>query len=436
MKTTKPGAGLQEPISAQEPLIRRDAAPSRRSQGEAKKEGSSLEAHVVNIKSVFDGAVIGGGVVGLSIALGLAQRGFSVAVIDTGPLTAAIEPANSRVVALNQASQSLLSSLGVWSLIEENALAPYEHMMIWDSSNAAQIEFDCRMIAQDKLGWIVQESMIREALLKRLSDMTTVTLFPSESVKALHEQSGTISIKSETMHWTAKCLFAADGARSICRSLLNVSLTTWPYDQQALVSTVRTSHPHKKTAYQVFNPEGPLAFLPLADPYQCSIVWSTTPDRAKALLALSEEAFNQALTKAFAAQLGDVLESGARFQFPLVMRHVETYVGAHWVFLGDAAHTIHPLAGLGLNLGLADVTGYFDLLDKQSKSGQLLSNRSLQAFQRQRKHAVWQVILLMQGIKMLFSNSLLPVQWLRGVGLRCCNHLPLLKRLFIGYAAG
>ena len=383
----------------------------------------------------YDVAIVGGGIIGLTAALGIAQRGFSVAVIDHGPLSVnANKKSDPRVFAINHASQKLLSSLGVWSSIDAKKLSPYQHMLIWDASSQGSIEFDARMIVKDKLGFIVEESVIRAVLLQALAVVDNITLFPKHTIDQLTQQEKRIQLHSGKYSWTVPLLVAADGANSPCRTLLNVPMTTWPYNQHAVVATVTTELPHNKTAYQVFNPEGPLAFLPLANPQQCSIVWSTTPERAKELLALSEESFNQALTEAFAGRLGAITCCGERYQFPLVMRHVQQYVDENWVLMGDAAHTIHPLAGLGLNLGLADVADWFSVLDKSP--GKLPTKKYRAVYQRSRKNEVWQVILLRQSLKALFGSTLPPVRFLRGFGLKCCDHLSLLKRLGIGYAQG
>ena len=384
----------------------------------------------------FEACVVGGGIVGLATALGMAKRGFQVAVIDSGDLTIVLDKPSSRVYAINHASEQLLTSLGVWPIvsenINENRVSPYLHMLIWDAASRGSIEFDARMIAKDRLGFIIEESVIRMALLQALSQRDKVTFFPRQTVKHINKKGNLLQIFSSETHWTTRFLLAADGANSLCRSLLKVPITTWPYNQHALVATVTTELPHNKTAYQVFNPDGPLAFLPLVNPHQCSIVWSTTKARAKELVTASEEAFNKALTDAFEGKLGAVSLVGERHQFPLVMRHVQQYADDNWVLLGDAAHTIHPLAGLGLNLGLADVADWFSLLDKTP--GQLPLKKQLAAYQRQRKHAVWQVIVLMQSLKTLFASQVSPIRWLRGLGLRCFDKVSLLKRLFIGYA--
>ena len=383
---------------------------------------------------IYDALVIGGGPVGLATAIGIGMRHFSVALIDADLLSVDINKPDSRIFAVNHASQRLLMSLEVWSLIPIDQLSPYQHMSVWDAANAQRIDFDCRMIATDRLGWMIEESVLYGALLTRIAQLKNISIFPKQVIETVDEQVDTICVANSSQSWIGRHLFATDGANSPCRKQLKVPLTTWPYHQDAVVATVVTEHAHQQTAYQIFHPEGPLAFLPLRDPHRCGIVWSTAPAHAKSLLSLSTIEFNQVLTTAFQNKLGSVTHSQGRNHFPLVMRHVEAYVGTHWVLLGDAAHTIHPLAGLGLNVGLADLTAYLELLDQ--KPGQWPSKQQLARFQRQRKYAVWQVITLMQALKELFSTDSLPVRLLRGLGINCCNHVPMVKRLLIKHAAG
>ena len=151
-------------------------------------------------------------------------------------------------------------------------------------------------------------------------------------------------------------------------------------------------------------------------------------------MTLSDESFSEALTDAFTAKLGACEVLGKRHQFPLTMRHTKQYSSSNWLLMGDAAHTIHPLAGLGLNVGLADLSSWLTHLDTNPQHA--WSNKTLGAYQRERKHAVWQTIALMGGLKTLFANPLPPLTVLRGLGLRACNHLSPLKRLFIEHAAG
>jgi 2-polyprenylphenol 6-hydroxylase len=383
----------------------------------------------------FDVVVIGGGVVGLTAALAMALRRFSVAVIDAGQLTTDLGKPDSRVYAINQASQELLQELGVWQLLDKTRTSPYRHMYVWDAANGAHIEFDARMVAAEHLGMIIEESVLKQALLQALNlQKSQLTLFANNNVTALTPATDWIAVTGEKNTWQAKLLMIADGGNSPCRQLVNVPLTSWSYHQHALVAAVTTEKKHQQTAYQVFNSDGPLAFLPLVDEQQCSIVWSTTPERARQLMTLPNKDFNQELTRAFASKLGDVRVQGKRLQFPLMMRHAKQYCGPGWLLLGDAAHTIHPLAGLGLNVGLADVATWLACLSHFNNL--LTAKKALDSYQRQRKHAVWQIIAIMDGLKTLFANPLPPLIALRGFGLRACNRFSPLKRLFIEQATG
>lgn len=380
----------------------------------------------------FDVVVIGGGVVGLTAALAMRSRGFSVAIVDAGDLTANTTITDPRVYAINQASQDLLQELGVWAQLDPERVSPYREMYVWDAASSAHIQFDARIIASDHLGTIIEESVLKQALLQLLNEK--VAFFANHRVSGLESNEDYIQISAGEMNWQAQLLMIADGATSPCRELLRVPLTTWPYHQQAVVASVQTEKSHQQTAYQVFNADGPLAFLPLIQEQQCSIVWSTSTAHAKRVMALSDEDFNQELEAAFASRLGKVKVMGKRYQFPLIMRHAKQYTGDRWLLLGDAAHTIHPLAGLGLNVGLADVATWLACSEKLTKLNRL--KKILGSYQRQRKYAVWQIIAMMDGFKSLFTNPLAPVIALRSLGLRICNGLTPLKKMFIEQAAG
>ncbi|MDP1604929.1 MAG: FAD-dependent oxidoreductase [Legionella sp.] len=381
----------------------------------------------------YDVLVIGGGIIGLTAALAMAARDFTVAVIDKGSFNVTSAVPDPRVFAINQASRALFEQLDVWSLIDSARISPYQRMHVWDAANGACIDFDARTIAEAELGVILEESAIKEALLKRIATSKNITCFPENSVARVVSTEDVITVEGRQLSLQGRLLIVADGGESHTRSLLKVAITTWPYHQHAVVATVTTEKAHQKTAWQVFNADGPLAFLPLNDSHQCSIVWSTTPKHANHLTTMSDNEFNDALAAAFAGKLGKVALQSKRYQFPLTMRHVKHYVGHNWILMGDAAHTIHPLAGLGLNVGLADITSWLACLDASSNR---FSKKALSAYQRQRKYAVWQIIGLMSGLKTLFANPLPPIVVLRGLGLGLCNRLSPLKRLFIAHAAG
>ena len=381
----------------------------------------------------FDVIVIGGGIVGLSAAIAMRQRKFSVALIDAGMLTTDTSSYDPRVYAINRASQSLLQTLNVWQNLDQTRLSPYQHMHVWDAANGSQIDFDARMVGLDRLGTILEESVIKQALLQHVSAQN-ITTIPTCRISAVQSTPEAIAISNGAQTWHAKLLIVADGASSAMRQLLGVSLYTWSYHQNAIVTNVQTEHPHQQTAYQVFNADGPLAFLPLANPHHCSIVWSLPPSRAAELLTCSDDDFVQSLSNAFASKLGHCTLIGKRYSYPLQMRHAKQYSGPRWLLMGDAAHTIHPLAGLGLNVGLADVTAWLATIDASKSPA--WSNKNLGAYQRHRKYAVWQMVALMDALKAIFMNPLPPIAAARGLGISVCDRFLPLKRLFIEQAAG
>ena len=220
--------------------------------------------------------VIGGGVVGLSAALAMQQRGYSVTLLDAGSLQVDASAISARVYAINPASQRLFQQLGVWDRLDAARLSPYQHMHVWDATTQAHIDFDSRMVAASQLGTILDESNIRHALLQAIAK-TDIIVCPESCVVSVKENLDTIDVSTEQLSFTAALLIIADGASSSTRELLQVPLTQWSYHQHALVATVQTEKSHQQTAYQVFNAEGILAFLPLADEHQCSIVWSGRP---------------------------------------------------------------------------------------------------------------------------------------------------------------
>lgn len=381
----------------------------------------------------FDVLIVGGGVIGLTAALAMARCHYSVGLVDAGNLDSSTAQNNVRVYAINKASQGLLQEFDVWQQLSFDKISPYTHMHVWDGINKASIDFDSRSIAAASLGFIIEESAVKDALLKQITKTPLITLFPNLEISEIHYLNKQCELVNKDVHLQGQLLLIADGARSPAREKLGVKLTSWSYEQHAIVATVETEKNHHQTAYQVFNSEGPLAFLPLIHPTQCSIVWSAEVHQAESLMNQSEEEFNQNLSKAFGYKLGETKLVSQRHCFPLYMRHAQNYTGSNWLLLGDAAHTIHPLAGLGLNVGLADVACWYRLV-KQNKV--LKSTRILGEYQRERKTAVWQAILLMEGFKRLFSTAFPPITLMRGLGLSLCNQLVPLKRLFIQHAAG
>lgn len=382
----------------------------------------------------FDGIVAGGGLIGLVAAFALAQKGYKIAILEAKDFSAKAPDRGSRVFALTPASQNFLEQLGLWKILDPKTLSPYRYMKIWDYKTKASVDFQANLIASPCLGYMIEEIHLKEKILAAVQNEPNITLFPQALIQTIQEEDF-VYLQSSNQTWKAKMLFIADGPLSSCRRLLQINKKEWSYHQLALTCKVHTEQAHQKTAYQAFHPEGTLALLPLPAAHEAGIVWSIPPKQAQALMHLEKAAFEEALGCNFDFSLGKMSLIGTPETFPLYMRHTEHYVGKKWLIFGDAAHTFHPMAGLGFNSGLEDIKVFMDCLARSSHAS-LSSQQVLGAYQRQRKYAVWQLILLLESLKMLFTLPLPGLPALRNFGLKALDRCHPLKRLCIEFASG
>ena len=305
----------------------------------------------------YDIAIVGGGMVGLATAIGLAQADLNVVVIDAGQTEAVSGEPRLRVSAINKASQRLLENLGAWSYLDTSRATPYQKMAVWDKDGFGKIAFDANSISETSLGAIIENDAISFALAKRASEFDNITHIQNQRLEriAFGEREAWLTLAngadSEIESVSAALVIAADGANSWVREQCKIPLTFWDYGHHAIVATICTEMPHLATARQVFLQDGPLAFLPLYEDNLCSIVWSVPPERATELLAMDKVQFERNLTAAFDGRLGICKLESERHAFPLRMRYARHFARHRLVLAGDAAHTIHPLAGQGVNLG-------------------------------------------------------------------------------------
>ncbi|MUK60447.1 FAD-dependent 2-octaprenylphenol hydroxylase [Aliivibrio fischeri] len=377
-----------------------------------------------------DIAIIGGGMVGLTVAAALENSGLRIAVIESQlPKEELASLPDIRVSAISRASENILNNVGAWQGVLSRRAAPYTSMRVWEQDSFAKIEFEAEDIAQHNLGHIVENRVIQLSLLDKISKQENVTLFAPERCSNIMfgESEAWINLESGKAI-TAKLVVGADGANSWLRNQLDIPLTHWDYGHSALVANIRTVDVHDATARQVFRPEGPLAFLPLGEPNLSSIVWSIDPLQAEDLVSMPEEDFNKRLTTAFDNQLGLCSVEGVRQAFPLKMRYAKDFVRERAVLVGDAAHTIHPLAGQGVNLGLADAAALAEtILALQNENKDIGLKVNLRSFERWRKAEAAQMIASMQGFKELFSGSNPVKKFIRGVGMSLTNELSPVK---------
>lgn len=386
-----------------------------------------------------DVAIIGGGMVGLTLAAALADTELRVAVIEgqlPEPELASLP--DLRVSALSRASERILRRTGAWSGIEARRLSPYRKMEVWEQDSFASIQFDAERLAQPNLGYIVENRVIQLALLDRVKQLSNVTVLAPERCQniAFGESEAWLSMESGK-NLTAKLVVGADGANSWLRHQLDIPLTHWDYGHSAIVANIRCDEAHGNTARQIFRPQGPLAFLPLAESDLCSIVWSVPPEEAEQLCGLSDEEFNKSLTAAFDHRLGLCQVEGERQAFPLKMRYARDFVRDRVALVGDAAHTIHPLAGQGVNLGLLDAASLAQELKALWLQEQDIGHKAnLRHYERWRKAEAAKMIAAMQTFRDLFDGSNPAKKLVRDLGMLIADKAPGVKDEFMRRALG
>jgi 2-octaprenylphenol hydroxylase len=387
----------------------------------------------------FDVLIVGGGMVGTTLACALKDGGMKIGLLEAAapPAIGADDPVELRVSAITRASQRIFAALGAWEGMAVRRISPFREMQVWDAGGGGSIHFDAAELGEDALGHIVENGVVQRALWDSLQVSGGVELLCPAAVTALQREEGCIRCRlQDGRELRARLLVGADGARSRVRHFARIQARGWSYDQQALVTTVVTERSHRETAWQRFLANGPLAFLPLHDG-RSSIVWSTTPEEARRLLAEDDEAFCRQLELAFASTLGTIESCGERAAFPLRLQYVDDYVQPGLALIGDAAHTVHPLAGQGVNLGILDAASLAEvLLDAWTHGRDIASLKVLRRYERWRKGHNLLMMAAMDGFKRLFGATWEPLRWARNTGLTLTNALPPVKHLIMSHAMG
>ena len=376
----------------------------------------------------YDIVVVGGGMVGLAAAGLLAQRGeFRVTLIDAGksPVCPPADDIGLRVSAISPGSVEVLASIGAWAEIEKTRACPYREMKVWDASGSVDgpgtLAFAAAEYGIRELGFIVENELIRHAILRRLQETRVDVRFETPIDAVVRDGNRPTLQLPDGSLLRPDLLIGADGARSQVRRDAGIAVRSWPYGQHALVTCLTPQHSHRNTAWQRFLEEGPIGMLPLSDG-RVSIVWSTTPDMASAALELSDAALSERLTEVTDGVLGKLTVAGPRGAFPLKSQHAVEYVQDGLALIGDAAHTVHPLAGQGVNLGFADAQELAETLVSALTADEHPGDfPTLRQYERARKGDNQKMLLFVDGLNRLFSNRSTSLARLRGFGMFLFN---------------
>lgn len=400
-----------------------------------------------------DVLVVGAGMVGAAFAALLASAApdLQVTVLEARPFTGRNERDTAsqegdrfdpRVVALNEAARQVLVQAEVWSAVAARRVSPYRGMLVWEADGTGRVAFDSEELGRADIGHIIENSVVVAALLARLESLDNVQLLCPASVASLTlGASGATAVLEDGRQLVAPLLVAADGGLSRTRELAGFATREWDYGHHAIVTTVRMEREHGGIARQRFGAAGPLALLPLrgddGGTHCVSIVWSQQEARAAELMALDDEAFAAALTAESEGCLGAVLDVDRRYALPLTQRHATDYVRTGVALIGDAAHTIHPLAGQGVNLGFQDAAVLCDEVLRAHRRGVALGHDTvLRRYQRRRVGDNLAMMAAMEGFKRLFEADHPTLRLLRNRGMSSFDQVPFVKRTVMRRALG
>jgi 2-octaprenylphenol hydroxylase len=388
------------------------------------------------MSSQYDVLIAGGGMVGGTLACALGSSGLKVGVIEPQMAATSDKDRGLRVSAISLASQTVFENVGAWDGMYAHGIAPVEAMRIWEDNSV--LNFDSADLGEPCLAWIIENHVIVATLAARMRQFSNIEVLNPARVATAQFSDERVSVRLEDgRELQTLLLVGADGADSRVRHAAGIDWTRHDLGQSAIVALVSTERSHAGTAWQHFLATGPLAFLPLADPNQVSIVWSADTARSVAMMQLDAAAFNAELQTAFGDHLGSVQLASERAAIPLALGFAQHYTGHRVALIGDAAHTVHPLAGQGVNLGILDAATLAEvLLAAHGQKRDLGAHALLRRYERARKGADVSMQAVTGGFRYLFGSQLPGLRALRDAGLRFTEELPPIKNYFMRRASG
>lgn len=381
--------------------------------------------------------VIGGGMIGAATALGLAKIGLNVVLVEKTPLPTfdPASPYDVRISAISASSVELLQKLGAWQAIERMRVCPYDGLETWEI-DGFDVKFHAKELGLDQLGFMVENKVIQIGLWQALASYPNCTQavgFSQISAK-WDDDIWTVTL-DDSRQFSAPMILACDGANSIARRWAQIGLTSWQYRQSCLLAVVETELPQQSVTWQQFFPSGPRAFLPLLGNQGC-VVWYDSPERISQLKQLSPEKLTDEIYAYFPERLGRVKVQSVG-AFPLTRQHALSYANQGIVLVGDAAHTINPLAGQGVNLGFKDVKAVLERIEQAVEKGENFADDFFWLrYEQQRKPDNMMMQSAMDLFYKAFKTNILPLKVMRNVAFVVAERATLLKKAALKYALG
>ncbi len=384
----------------------------------------------------FDVAICGGGMVGMSLGIALAQAGLAVALVEKTALSSQLELSfDGRVSAIAEGSRRILDSIGAWKTMAAEA-EPILDIRVSDGDAPFFLHYDHREVGDAPFGFIVENRYIRHALHQAAAALPTLTVMDKTEVQSFERDDVGVTLRLKDKELRCRLLVGADGKQSQIRTWVGITSVDWKYRQTAIVCTIKHELPHGGLAQERFLPAGPFAVLPMRRNHS-SLVWVEPDDRVKLYMELPEEEFVQEISERVGEYLGGIETAGPRFSYPLSLMHAKRYVAPRLALIGDAAHAIHPIAGQGVNLGFRDVGALAELVIDRFRLGlDVGSDDVLAHYQRWRRFDNVAMLAVTDGLNRLFCTGWAPVRLARGAGLWAVGKLPPLKRFFMRDAMG
>jgi 2-octaprenyl-6-methoxyphenol hydroxylase len=401
-----------------------------------------MQTHATRSTQQADALIVGGGMIGLGLAIGLARAGLAVTVVDRAdPRTMVDAARDGRTIAIAHASALVLDGIGIWPAVAPLA-CPITDIRVSDGDSLMFVHYDHRELGDAPLGHIVENHDLRRVLLDAASATPGLDLrAPAEATDLVRDADGVSATLDDGTRVRADLLLACDGRGSPIRRAAGIAVAEWSYGQTAIVCCAQHERPHRHIAHERFLPAGPFAILPMRDDpagrHRSSIVWTECSERVPALLALDDAAFSAELAHRFGDFLGAVSLAGARWSYPLSLSHAVRYTDRRLALVGDAAHAIHPIAGQGLNMGIRDVAALAEVLVETRRLGLDIGTPDVLArYERWRRADNTLLAVVTDLLTRLFSNNVAPLRAARDSGLAAVNAMPPLRRFFMRHAMG